>query len=442
VARLARVRGGWSADRFGWSALRHRPFQLLFGAMFAANTGGFIYVTALGWFVLGLTGSAGAVGLAYTANGVPQLLLTMHAGLLTDRLGARRMVAVGVGAAGVGMAALGLVALVPNAPFGLVLAGAALAGGGYAVAGPGSMSIVSDLVPPAAMSSAVALNWLQQSVARISGGLLGGLLLALGSPAAAFFAAGLLNALPALVVIAIRVRADAAAHLAIPASALLRPVVEAFGYARRFPTLGVIVLLAAAPGAIGLSYIFLLPAAAAELGIGGEGLGSLIAATGVGGLIAGLMLESVQRRFGHGRVLFAGIFLAAASLIAFGLAPSALAAVALLALVGAGFASYAAATSTLIQALAPPRLRGRLIGLFATLYWGLLPIGSLFGGAVAQATSGRVAVLLIGVLLGLIALAAFLARRQIATLQLAADGLSIRGDLRGTGAGQGGSPNL
>ena len=32
--------------------------------------------------------------------------------------------------------------------------------------------------------------------------------------------------------------------------------------------------------------------------------------------------------------------------------------------------------------------------------------------------------------------------RQIATLQLAPDGLSIRGDLRGTGAGQGGGPNL
>jgi len=324
--------------------------------------------------------------------------------------------------------------LLPNSPFALVLAGAALAGGGYALAGPGSISIVSDLVPPDAMSSAVALNWLQQSVARITGGLLGGLLLALGSPAAAFFTAGLLNALPAVVVLAIRIRSDAAARLAIPASALLRPVIEAFGYTRRFPTLGVIVLLAAAPGTIGLSYIFLLPVAAAELGIGSEGLGNLIAATGVGGLLAGLVLESVQRRFGHGRVLFTGILVSAAALIAFGFAPNALAAIVLLALVGGGFATYAAATSTLIQALAPPRLRGRLIGLFATLYWGLLPVGSLLGGAVAQATSGRVAVLLIGVALGLIAIASLLARRQIATLRIAPNGLTVRGDLRGTGA--------
>src|SRR5438445_11545890 len=139
--------------------MRYRPFQILFVAMFAANSGGFVYVTALGWFVLGLTGSAGAVGLAYTANGVPQLLLTMHAGLLTDRLGARRMVAAGIGLAGTGMAMLALVALLPKAPFELVLLAAALSGGGYALAGPGSMPIVSDLVPADAMSSQVALNW-------------------------------------------------------------------------------------------------------------------------------------------------------------------------------------------------------------------------------------------------------------------------------------------
>jgi MFS family permease len=421
-------------DRFGWSALRHRPFQVFFLAMFAVNSGGFVYVTALGWFVLSLTGSPGAVGLAYTANGVPQLLLTMHAGLLTDRLGARRLVAIGIGAAGAGMASLGVVALVPGAPFELVLLGAALSGGGYALAGPGSMSIVSDLVPAEAMSSAVALNWLQQNVARISGGVLGGALLALGSPAAAFLVAGALNALPALIVIGVRVRADAAARVAIPASALLRPVIEAFSYARRFPTLGVIVLLAAAPGTIGLSYIFLLPVMAAELGIGGDGLGTLIAATGVGGLVSGLALELLQRRFGHGRILFAGLLIAAGALIAFSFAPNAIAAIAVLPLVGGGFATYAAATSTLIQGLAPPRLRGRLIGLFATLYWGLLPIGSLLGGAVAQATSGRVAVLLIGIVLGLVAAGTLLARRQIATLQIAPDGLSVRGDLRGTGA--------
>jgi MFS family permease len=283
------------------------------------------------------------------------------------------------------------------------------------------------------MSSSVALNWLLMSVARIVGGLLGGLILALGSPGLAFVVAGVLNTAPALALLTMRLRPGSATRLVGPASALLRPILEAFGYARRFPTLGVIVLLAAAPGAVGLSYIFLLPVAATELGIGADGLGGLIAASGVGGLISGLGLESLQRRFGHGRAVFAGLGIASTAMMAFGLAPNALTAVVLLGCVGGGFAMYAAATSTLVQALAPARLRGRMIGLFATLYWGLLPLGSIVGGQIAQLSSGRTAVMVTGALLALIAVVALIARPQVSTLKVRRDGLSVSGDLRGTG---------
>jgi MFS family permease len=420
-------------DRIGWSALRYRPFQLFLVAMFAANVGGFVYIAALGWFVLGLTGSAAAVGVAYAANGLPQLLLTIHAGVFTDRFGARAMVALGIGSAGIAMVLAAAIALMPAPPFELIVLAAALAGTGYSLGGPGSLSIVSELVPPEAMSSSVALNWLQLNVARVAGGVVGGLSLTLGSPAQAFAIAGLLNGLPALLVLALRLRPDSAARLAIPASSLLRPVVEAFGYARRHATLAVILLLAAAPGAIGLSYIFLLPTAAKELGIGADGLGTLIAASGVGGLIAGVGLESLQRRFRHGRVVFLGLGMAAVALVLFGFSPTPVVAYALLPFVGAGFAMYAAATGTLIQAMAPARLRGRLVGLFATLYWGLLPVGSIVGGAIAQATSGRIAVTVTGAAMAVAVGLAFIARPQIATLQVAPDGESLTGDLRGTG---------
>jgi MFS family permease len=420
-------------DRFGWSALRYRPFQLFLLAMFAANVGGFIYIAALGWFVLTLTGSAAAVGVAYAANGIPQLLLTIHAGVFTDRVGARAMVALGIGCAGLAMILAAGVTLLPAPPFELIVLAAGLAGAGYALAGPGSLSIVSELVPPADMSSSVALNWLQLNVARIAGGLGAGLVLTLGSPAIALALAGVLNGAPALIILTLRLREDSATRLAVSASSLLRPVIEALSYARRFPTLAVVVLLAAAPGAIGLSYIYLLPIAAKELGIGADGLGSLIAASGVGGLVTGLALESVQRRWGHGRALFAGLGMAAAALIGFGFASSPVAALLLLPFVGGGFAMYAAATGTLIQALAPARLRGRLVGLFATLYWGLLPVGSILGGAMALVSSGRSAVLVTGMLLAAVAFVAFLARPQLLTLKVEPDGLTLSGDLRGTG---------
>ena len=195
-----------------------------------------------------------------------------------------------------------------------------------------------------------------------------------------------------------------------------------------------LIVLSIAPGAIGLSYIFMLPVAAEELGIGAGGLGILMAASGIGGLIAGLSLESIQRRVGHGKALFGGMVGAAIGLTSFGIAPSVPLAIATLTIVGASFLTFAAANVTLIQALAPPRLRGRLVSLFATLYWGMMPIGALLVGLVAEATTARIAIALCGIGLIIAGAAAFIARPQIATLSVGRDGLTLRGDLRGSGA--------
>ena len=146
-----------------------------------------------------------------------------------------------------------------------------------------------------------------------------------------------------------------------------------------------LILLASAPGSIGLSYIFMLPVAAEELGIGAAGLGALYMAVGVGGLIAGVSLETIQRRIGHGRALFCGVFGASIGLTAFGLVPGAPLAIAVLPIVGASFLTFAAANLTLTQAIAPARLRGRMVGLFATLYWGMMPVGGLDRRAAGRA---------------------------------------------------------
>ena len=79
---------------------------------------------------------------------------------------------------------------------------------------------------------------------------------------------------------------------------VIGPILEAARYAISHPTLGVLILLAIAPGSIGLSYTWMLPVAAEELGIRAGGLGALVMVVGVGGLVAGVSLETIQRRIG------------------------------------------------------------------------------------------------------------------------------------------------
>ena len=219
-----------------------------------------------------------------------------------------------------------------------------------------------------------------------------------------------------------------------PRAALVGPLAEAFQYAIARPTLGVLIVLAIAPGTIGLSYIFMLPVAAQELGIGAGGVGGLLVASGGGGLLAGLSLGAVQRRVGHGRGIVIGLAGASGAMVAFGLVPGVPLALLSLAVIGGSILTYAASSVTLIQALAPARLRGRLLSLFAMLYWGILPVGSLLTGFVAQVATARTAVLLCGIGLGLSGAVAFIIRPQLATLAVARDGRTLLGDLAGSGA--------
>jgi MFS family permease len=170
-----------------------------------------------------------------------------------------------------------------------------------------------------------------------------------------------------------------------------------------------------------------------ELGIGAGGLGLLLVAVGLGGLFAGLASEHVQRRLGHGRSILLGLSCAATGLIVFGLGPPLPISILAIGLTGGGFVVYASASLTLVQALAPPSLRGRLTSVFSLLYWGLMPVGGLLGGLSAQAFSARTTMLGAGVILVTLGVVASIRRPQVLTLAVSRDGLRIGGDLTGTG---------
>ena len=402
--------------RIGLHALSYGPFRRFFVANFFTNASWFVYNAAFGWLVLNLTGSAATVGFAYFISGLPFLLLTLHAGLLTDRVGARPLIVWSFVLTGAFMFALGALALVPDVPLPLVIALAFLAGTTQTLGGPAYIAIVNDLVPTSAVSSGVALTFLGFNIGRISGGLLGGILVAVWPTGWALIAAALLQATPALAIWHIKTPKPLdASH---GRAALFRPLLEAARYAAASPSLSVALPLAVAPGALGLSYNYLLPVAAHEFGIGAEGLGLFLAVTGLGGLTAGLVAEGIMRAIGHGTLVFVGLGTAALGMIVFGLAPVPAVATAAMAFVGAGLLVYGASSLSVVQALAPARLRGRLTSLFTFLYWGMMPVGGLIGGAVAQVTSARFAMSAFGVAILAAGGVALLLRRSLAQLRI------------------------
>jgi MFS family permease len=169
-------------------------------------------------------------------------------------------------------------------------------------------------------------------------------------------------------------------------------LLDGLRYVRGNRTIALLLLLAAVPALCILSYIVLLPVYARDiLDIGATGLGMLSAAIGVGALTGALGLAVLRPSGAGGRLLLVGLASAAVALIVFAVSTTVVVSLVALAVLGASQVAYYATTNTLIQVLVPARLRGRVLSLYILLALGLLPLGNLAAGIVAERFGAPVA---------------------------------------------------
>jgi predicted MFS family arabinose efflux permease len=134
--------------------------------------------------------------------------------------------------------------------------------------------------------------------------------------------------------------------------------------------------------------------------------GYIVAAFGVGSILAAVLLSRTFRAPGEARlrVLPWSMALMAAGLIGFAFVPSFWPALAVLMFGGAGYLVASTAWTTALQEEVEDRMRGRIMGLWTLAFLGTRPIAALIDGAVADLAGPRVAVLVILIPLVLVTL--------------------------------------
>ena len=149
----------------------------------------------------------------------------------------------------------------------------------------------------------------------------------------------------------------------------------------------------------------LLPVFARDvLGVGAQGLGWLLSASGAGALAGGIALATIGDRVRRGPLLLASSVSFCLLLGGFALSRSFVLSLVLLA--GAGFALILnnATTNALLQSLVPDRLRGRVMGVYVFMFLGVAPVGALGAGTLADWLGAPAALALgAGTLLAIIA---------------------------------------
>ncbi len=355
-----------------------------------ASTGGFLQGTAQGWLVLDLTDSPAALGVVSALQILPILFLSAFAGVVADRVDRRRLLAFTQLGAAIIAVVLAVLATTGLVQYWHVAALALLAGTATALQNPALQAIVPSLVPRESIGSAVALNSAQFNLSRIMGPSLAGAAIAAGGLALAFWG----NAIALVLVTIILVRLPLAeASQAVRAQASMwSNLLDGLRYTRGRRVVAALVLLAGAPALFLLNYLMLMPVYARDiLEIGAPGLGLLSAGIGIGALAGALGLAAFRPSGGSGRLLFAGLVVGSVAEIVFATSRLVPVSVVALAFLGGCQVLYYATTNTLLQVLVPGRLRGRVMSLYILTSWGLIPVGNVVAGAVAEHASATIA---------------------------------------------------
>jgi MFS family permease len=366
-------------------SLRNRNYRLFFYGQLTSQIGAWMQRIALAWYVLELTkspeyphGSPIAVGVMAFMQFLPFTLFGLFAGVLTDRLDARRLVlATQIGQTLVAIA-LTWLALAHVAQPWMLYSIAFVNGAIMVLDAPSRQQLTYRMVGRETLPNAIALNSSLFNASRILGPSIAGILLGFAGVGVCF----LVNAISFVAVIGGLLAMRTSEFF--PLEEFERPkfwagTKEGLAFVRTQPRMLAVLALTLMLSTFAFNFNVTLPVLA-KLTFHGSGLvfGFLSAVFGAGALVGALGVAALSKASARVLLIGSGVF-AGAELL---LAPAANVVLAglLLFLVGVGFTAWAANSQATLQLAAPDRLRGRIIGLYFYAFMGTGPVAGLFAG--------------------------------------------------------------
>ena len=371
------------------TALREsRELRSLVLGNFISGMGTQASLVALPYQLYVQTGSPLLTGLLGAAELGPLIVMALLGGALADRLDRRRLLLVDQIALVLIAGALGLTALAGEPPTWLLYVLGALLAGFGAIQNVARSAIVPNLVRPALLRSALAVNYGLYQLTMVVGPGLGGLLIAAGGVELAYGVDALSCAAMVIGVLAIRPQPPLREEHE-PLVGIRRSIADGLRFVRRSRALLGSFAIDLNAMAFGMPRALFPVLAVSVYHAGASGTGLLFASVSAGATIAALTTRWLEhvRRLGLiviGAVTAWGLAIAAAAAV-----PNLWFAAAMLALAGAADSVSAVCRNVINQSITPDAMRGRMSSIYSLVVTSGPRFGDIEAGTVASLTSAR-----------------------------------------------------
>jgi MFS family permease len=366
----------------GLRALNHHDYRLFFSGQLVSLIGSWTQRVAQSWLVLELTNSPFKLGLISALQSAPIFCLALVAGAIADRLPKRRVLIGTQIALMVQAFMLAILSWLGHVQYWHVAVLATCYGLAATLDMPTRQSFVVEMASKADLPNAIALNSSMVSGARMVGPAVAGLLVDRYGVAPAFGFNGL-----SFVAVIVALAAMRAEGLPGPTqgTTVREDIAAGLRYAFHTPVVALTLSLLSTVGLFVMNHNVLVPLLARDvLHEGAHGFGLLMAAVGIGAIIGALAVAAL----GKGRPPFSLLLGTAGAASGFTLLLSAIrnfwVAMFILTLVGFSQIVFMANCNSTLQLEVPDRMRGRLMSLYAFVFVGVTPLGSIIVGTIAE----------------------------------------------------------
>jgi len=391
-------------------SLKSRNFKLFFYGQSISLIGTWMQKTAVSWLVYQLTGSALLLGVVGFVSLIPSLILSPYAGSLVDRHNRFKILIITQVVSMIQAGALAGIIFFGYNNIVFIIGLSLLQGVINAFDVTVRQSLMVELVDDKQdLPNAIALNSTMTNFARIAGPALAGIILSTFGTDVCFIG-NFLSYIPVLTCLfMMRLKIPV---IAKPIKGIWTELEEGFRYVSGDKELSSLILMLGVSSLFVIPFNTLMPIFAKDIFNGDAKTFSWFeSAAGLGSIISAVYLAYLTNSNNLIKIILVAGGIFGGSLLLLSFAPQLPIALFFMALSGVGMMAQTSAINTYIQTHSIPEMRGRAISYYVMAYQGMIPVGSLLIGWMANMIGPRPAVLVEG-LIGLTATGLFVYYRS------------------------------